>query len=412
MTQVAWDAWVEVPTETAAKLGLRRGDLVKLTSPHGSIELPAYPYELIHPGSVAVQMGQGHRFPGAYATGARPADATNPKPATFLNVGASPVELLGGAADPASGGLPYLAVKVALARTGGRRPLAVPQATFDQDDRGVAEYVSLAAAKELELRGRVPEQASHPSMYPPVRYPEYRWGMSVDVDLCTGCSACVVACQSENNVPVVGREQVAYGRAQQWLRIERWQEGTATRPLNMFLAMFCQHCEVAPCEPVCPVYAAYHTKEGLNAQVYNRCVGTRYCGNNCPYHVRRFNWWNYQWVTPLDVQLNPDVTVRQLGVMEKCTMCLQRIVAAKALARDAGRQVKDGDMQTACQQTCPTRAITFGNLKDGAAQVSKLSRSPRSYHVLEELGTRPAVTYLKKVTRGAEPAGKEKGHKA
>ena len=412
MTQVAWDAWVEVPTETAAKLGLRRGDLVKLTSPHGSIELPAYPYELIHPDSVAVQMGQGHRFPGAYAAGVRPAGATNPQPATFLNVGASPVELLGGAADPASGGLPYLAVKVALARTGGRRPLAVPQATFDQDDRGVAEYVSLAAAKELELRGRVPEQASHPSMYPPVRYPEYRWGMSVDVDLCTGCSACVVACQSENNVPVVGREQVAYGRAQQWLRIERWQEGTSTRPLNMFLAMFCQHCEVAPCEPVCPVYAAYHTKEGLNAQVYNRCVGTRYCGNNCSYHVRRFNWWNYQWVTPLDVQLNPDVTVRQLGVMEKCTMCLQRIVAAKALARDAGRQVKDGDMQTACQQTCPTRAITFGNLKDGAAQVSKLSRSPRGYHVLEELGTRPAVTYLKKVTRGAEPAGKEKGHKA
>jgi Fe-S-cluster-containing dehydrogenase component len=180
----------------------------------------------------------------------------------------------------------------------------------------------------------------------------------------------------------------------------------------MFLPMFCQHCEVAPCEPVCPVYAAYHTKEGLNAQVYNRCVGTRYCGNNCSYHVRRFNWFNYQWVSPLDVQLNPDVTVRQLGVMEKCTMCLQRIVAAKAQARDAGRQVKDGDMQTACQQTCPTQAITFGNLKDATAAASKLSRSPRSYHVLEDLGTRPAVTYLKKVVHAAEPARQDKGHKA
>ena len=162
-------------------------------------------------------------------------------------------------------------------------------------------------------------------MYPPVKYPEYRWGMTVDVDRCTGCQACVVACQSENNVPTVGKAQVAYGRIQHWLRVERWQEGTSAKPVNMFLPMFCQHCEIAPCEPVCPVYAAYHTREGLNGQVYNRCVGTRYCGNNCPYHVRKFNWFNYTWTAPLDLQLNPDVTVRQLGVMEKCTMCVQRI---------------------------------------------------------------------------------------
>jgi anaerobic selenocysteine-containing dehydrogenase/Fe-S-cluster-containing dehydrogenase component len=401
VTQVAWDAWVEVSAETATQLGLRRGDLVKLTSPHGSVELPAYPYEFLYPGTVAVAMGQGHEFPGAYARNALISDATNPKPATFLNVGANPAQLLPGSADPVSGGLAYLAVKVALAKTGGRRPLAVPQATFDQDDREIAQHVGLAAAKEIDLRGRTPEHASQPSMYPTVKYPEYRFGMSVDVDRCTGCSACVVACQSENNVPVVGKEQVAYGRAQQWLRIERWGEGTPTRPINMFLPMFCQHCEVAPCEPVCPVFAAYHTKDGLNAQVYNRCVGTRYCGNNCPYHVRRFNWFNYRWASPLDVQLNPDVTVRQLGVMEKCTMCVQRIVAAKAGAREADRPMKDGDMQTACQQTCPTQAITFGNLKDGSAQVTRLSRSPRSYHVLEELGTRPAVTYLKKVVRDA-----------
>jgi molybdopterin-containing oxidoreductase family iron-sulfur binding subunit len=248
-------------------------------------------------------------------------------------------------------------------------------------------------------------------MYPPANYPEYRWGMSVDVDLCTGCSACVVACQSENNVPVTGREQVAYGRRQQWLRIERWEEGTAPKPLNLFLPMFCQHCDVAPCEPVCPVYAAYHTREGLNGQVYNRCVGTRYCGNACVYHVRYFNWYNYTWPAPLDLQLNPDVAVRQAGVMEKCTMCLQRIQLAKERAREEDRPVRDGDMQTACQQTCPTQAITFGNLKDASSRVSKLSRSARSYHALEEVGTRPSVTYLKKVTRG-EAAGHEPEHKA
>jgi anaerobic selenocysteine-containing dehydrogenase/Fe-S-cluster-containing dehydrogenase component len=412
VTQVAWDAWVEVSPETARQMSLVRGDLVRLTSPNGNIDLPAYPYEFLHPRTVAVQMGQGHNFPGSYARGVPSAGATNPEPATFLNVGANPVTLLGGTADPVSGGLPYLGVNVSLARTGARRPLPVPQGTFDQDDREIAQHVGLAAAKELELRGRPPEHANLPSMYPPANYPEYRWGMTVDADLCTGCSACVVACQSENNVPVTGREQVAYGRKQQWLRVEHWQAGAESKPLNIFLPMFCQHCDVAPCEPVCPVYAAYHTREGLNGQVYNRCVGTRYCGNACVYHVRYFNWFNYVWPEPLQLQLNPDVTVRQVGVMEKCTMCLQRIQVAKQRAREADRKVKDGDMQTACQQTCPTQAIKFGDLKDGAALVSKLSRSPRSYHVLEDVGTRPGVTYLKKVVRGAEPASHAEGHRA
>ncbi|MEK7837467.1 MAG: 4Fe-4S dicluster domain-containing protein, partial [candidate division NC10 bacterium] len=285
------------------------------------------------------------------------------------------------------------------AKTGARRALAIPQSTHDQDDREIAQHVFLAAAKEMELRGRPPEQASHPSMYPPVKYPEHRWGMTVDLDTCTGCQACVVACVAENNVPVVGKEQVAYGRDQHWLRRERWEEGQASHPENIFLPMFCQHCGVAPCEPVCPVYAAYHTQEGLNAQIYNRCVGTRYCGNNCPYHVRRFNWFYYTFPAPLDLQLNPEVTVRQLGVMEKCTMCVQRIIHGKDAARDEGRPVRDGDIRTACQETCPTQAITFGDLKDDRAAVSRLSRSPRGYHVLEELGTQPAVTYLRKVVR-------------
>jgi molybdopterin-containing oxidoreductase family iron-sulfur binding subunit len=214
-----------------------------------------------------------------------------------------------------------------------------------------------------------------------------------------GCQACVVACQAENNVPIVGKPQAAYGRQVQWLRVERWAEGKSEHPEQLFLPMFCQHCEIAPCEPVCPVFAAYRTDEGLNGQVYNRCVGTRYCGNNCPYHVRRFNWYNYEFPAPLEVQLNPDVTVRQLGVMEKCTMCIQRIMAGKDRARDEKRPVRDGDILTACQQTCPTRAISFGNLKDEGSEVAKQSHAPRAYHVLEEIGTRPSVTYLKKVVR-------------
>jgi molybdopterin-containing oxidoreductase family iron-sulfur binding subunit len=411
ITQVAWGGWVEVPEETAAKLGVSRSDVVKLTSPHSSVELPAWPSPTLHPGAVAIAMGLGHDYPGAYARAGNL--RTGHLADINLNGGANPVRLLGGTPDAASGGLPYLAVKVSLAKTGARQPLAIPQATFNDDDREIVEVVGLAAARELELRGKPPRDASHPSMYPPVKYPEYRWGMAVDSDACTGCQACVVACSAENNVPVVGRAQVAYGRAQQWIRLERWEHGPKGKTTNVFQPMFCQHCEIAPCEPVCPVYAAYHTREGLNAQIYNRCVGTRYCGNNCPYHVRRFNWFNYSWTTPLDIQLNPDVTVRQLGIMEKCTMCVQRIEKAKNEAREAGRSVKEGDVLTACQQTCPAQAITFGNLKDGASRVSKLSASPRSYHVLRELGTRPAVTYLAKVVRGEVAGhGEGKDHKA
>jgi Fe-S-cluster-containing dehydrogenase component len=225
-----------------------------------------------------------------------------------------------------------------------------------------------------------------------------------------------VACIAENNIPVVGKAEAAYGRQLHWLRIERWlQDGQGPQATNMFMPMFCMHCEVAPCEPVCPVFAAYRTEEGLNGQVYNRCVGTRYCGNNCPYHVRRFNWYNYDFPEPLPLQLNPDVTVRQLGVMEKCTTCVQRIVAGKDHAhRDENRRVRDGDIFTACQQTCPTQAITFGNLKDGGSNVSKLQHSPRAYAVLDEIGTRPGVIHLEKVLRAPEgapvPAPRRGGH--
>jgi molybdopterin-containing oxidoreductase family iron-sulfur binding subunit len=240
-----------------------------------------------------------------------------------------------------------------------------------------------------------------------------RWAMAIDLDKCTGCSACVVACQAENNVPWVGEEQVRMGRDLHWLRIERYYEtvdaGHAGPVDVRHLPMLCQHCGNAPCEPVCPVFAAYHTPDGLNGQVYNRCVGTRYCANNCPYKVRVFNWYTYTDVPqPMNWQYNPDVTVRENGVMEKCSFCVQRIREAQNLAAlEGGRAVADGEVVPACQQSCPAEAIVFGNVRDPGSRVAQIVASERTYRVLDELiNTQPAVSYLKKVTLH-EPAAAE-----
>ncbi|HEV8309574.1 MAG TPA: molybdopterin dinucleotide binding domain-containing protein, partial [Methylomirabilota bacterium] len=388
ITQAVYDNWIEIAAETANRLGIRAGDIVRVRSPHGQIELPAYVSETLHPGAVAVPTGLGHTEYGRFARA----------------VGANPLVLLPAEADAASGGPRWLAVRVALERTGTAVRLATPAGVTEVDhQREIIETVRLAEAAALAKDGKAPPHANLPSMYPDLKYPEHRWGMTVDLDSCIGCQACVVACQAENNVPVagfadvpmppagpnrvaaVGKWQVGYGRSLHWLRVERWwdrghpagaggghagapgaglahaaEARPAAPPRARFMPMLCQHCEVAPCEPVCPVFAAYHTPEGLNAQVYNRCVGTRYCGNNCPYMVRRFNWYRYDWPAPMTLQLNPDVAVRDRGVMEKCTMCIQRIIAGKDQAKDQGRRPRDGEILTACQQTCPTRAITFG----------------------------------------------------
>ena len=223
---------------------------------------------------------------------------------------------------------------------------------------------------------------------------EHRWGMIVDLDRCTGCEACVVACHAENNIPTAGPDQSARGRAKHWIRVERYWEGEFPNARVRFRPVLCQQCDSAPCESVCPTYASYHTAEGLNAQVYNRCVGTRYCANACPYTVRFFNFYNPVWDKPLQLQLNPDVSVREVGIMEKCTFCVQRIKAAEIQATAEKRELKDGEFNPACVQTCPTEALVFGDLNNPSSRVSLLSKSDRATKLLAEVGTLPKVTYL------------------
>jgi Fe-S-cluster-containing dehydrogenase component len=236
-------------------------------------------------------------------------------------------------------------------------------------------------------------------------FPERNWTMVVDLDRCTGCSACVVACHAENNVPIVTEEEVVRGRAMHWLHMERYWEGEYPAIHPWFIPLMCQQCERAPCEPVCPVYATLHSeREHLNLQVYNRCVGTRYCQNNCPYKVRYLNYYTFEWPEPLNWQLNPDVTVREKGVMEKCTMCVQRIRDVQNRARLEKRAAMDGEIQPACAQTCPGEVIVFGNAKDPHSRLRRVMESGRGYRVLESLNTQSAITYLKRVSLGEAPA--------
>ena len=381
LTQIVWDNWVDIHPEDAHRLRVKSGDVLRLVSPHGHMEIPAHVSGGVVPGAAAVAVGQGHSALGRYADGR----------------GANPLPLLPPEPEKASGALPWIATRILITRTGRRQPLASTTGSDRPHDREIIQSITLADVQ----RPRRPEKhLPLLQMYPPHPHPTHRWGMAIDLNACIGCGACVTACYAENNIPVMGKAEVARGREMSWIRVQRVDEGEPDHPEHHFLPMLCQHCDNAPCESVCPVYATYHNSEGLNVQVYNRCVGTRYCSNNCPYKVRRFNWFTAEWPEPLHLQLNPDVTVRTMGVMEKCTFCVQRIRAGTLQAKAEGRPVRDGEIVPACAQSCPTRAIVFGDLNDPESEVSKLSQDPRRYRVLEHLNTQPAVTYLKKIMAG------------
>jgi len=382
LTTSVWDSWLEVNPAVAAKMGLEDGSYVKVDVPGGSFEVQVFVYEGIRPDTVAIPLGQGHTSYGRYAKGR----------------GVNPFALLPAATDALSGGLSLLSTKASVSSLRKRDLLVRTQYTKSQGDRHVTKTVALDQIGHHNGAHHGSEHAEHPDFYPEKEYSKYRWGMAIDLNKCTGCGACVTACSAENNIPFVGKKQIAKRREMNWIRIERFFEKNSDGSLDVrFLPMLCQQCGNAPCEPVCPVFATYHNHEGLNGMIYNRCVGTRYCANNCTYKVRRFNWYTYKFPEPLNWQLNPDVTVRSKGIMEKCTFCVQRISYGKDLAKDEGRLLRDREVLTACEQACPSDAIVFGNLLDEKSRASVLSEDERGYKVLEVVNTKPAITYLKKV---------------
>ncbi len=441
-TKAVWGSWIEMNPKSAAKLGVVNGDMLKVETEAGSVEAPVYVYGGIREDAIAIPLGQGHTEYGRHAKG----------------IGVNALVLLSPAQDAASGSVAYLSTKAKVTKTGRAGVLALTQRQKQQADREIAQIIPLAALmgtvggaaegvahkahaevsdpSQTKL-GKFTEPLYHPQGYVPpahsvsaaepekivrgpkrepvdrdsydAKHAKHRWAMAIDLNTCNGCSACVVACSAENNVPYVGPELVQHGREMMWIRLERYEEKLAPGKIDVrTIPMMCQQCSDAPCETVCPVYATYHNPEGLNAQVYNRCVGTRYCANNCPYKVRSFNFFDYSapekvtfaFPEPLNWQLNPDVTVRSKGVMEKCTFCVQRILEGKGNARDENRPLRDLEIKTACQQGCPTDAIVFGDLLDPASKVAKLStEGDRRYWVFNDLNTKPGVTYLKKIDR-------------
>lgn len=403
ITKVTWDNCAALSPAAARRYGIETGDVVRITTPAGSIELPALVQPGQHDQAVAVALGYGRlgteRFAGIGPRWIHARPSVGPSGRVGVNAG------------PLREGGRTWRNDATLERTGERRPLAQTQ-TYDRLEvparlapesgalRPVVESTTLAAyTADPHAGARSHAEEPQGELWPADHeFPRHHWAMVIDLSACTGCSACVLACNVENNVPVVGRDEVERRRDMHWLRIDRYYSGDEADPDVAHQPMLCHHCDNAPCEVVCPVLATVHSEEGLNQQVYNRCVGTRYCANNCPYKVRRFNWFNYRHDDDQErLALNPDVTVRSRGVMEKCSFCVQRIEAAKIEARRTGRPLADGDVKPACLQSCPAGAIHFGDLNDPESSVSKLLAEPRAYRLLTELNIKPSVSYLRVV---------------
>jgi Fe-S-cluster-containing dehydrogenase component len=388
LSTIVWGNWLDIHPATADACGLSDGDIAAVEAPGSTIHLSVRKTTQVHPHCLAVAFGQGHTALGRLAAGK----------------GANVFRLL--AAMPLAGAFG----RVKLAKTDRHDMFIYMSDSQRQYGREILQWAGLDEVRSLApgagepLRLPLPEGYDERlDLYPKRNYKGHRWAMVVDLDRCTGCGACSVACYAENNLAVVGPDACRKGREMAWLKVTPYLDKSQRRLAHLPLP--CMQCDAAPCEPVCPVFAAVHTAEGLNAQVYNRCIGTRYCSNNCPYKVRRFNWLDTKWESPLDWQLNPDVSVRCRGVMEKCTFCIQRIHAAEFTAKREGRAVGDGEIVPACAQTCPAKAIVFGDLADETTQVARLTRNdPRRYHVLEDLNTKPAVTYLRRIDRSDRAA--------
>jgi anaerobic selenocysteine-containing dehydrogenase/Fe-S-cluster-containing dehydrogenase component len=421
VTSIAWETMVMIHPATLDAYGFAHADILSIEAGDKTIQAPVYSYQGVAPGLMVMQTGQGHNAYGRYAAG----------------FGSSPIELLSGngllsgndllSGNPGSSDfLSYLITPSSVKLAGKVDALPQTDGSRSQYKRKIALSMTMghhsqegghgdsvghgdAGGGEKQAGGldmnqfplTLPTEEGYDKkrdVYAAHAHEGYRWGMVVDLDKCVGCSSCVAACYAENNIGVAGKTQLTKGREMAWLRIERYQDQNDEDRL-IFLPMMCQHCDNAPCESVCPVYAPHHSKEGLNNQVYNRCIGTRFCAQNCPYKVRKFNWFDWDLPKPLNLQLNPDVTARSKGVMEKCSFCVQRIKKAHNQAKNEKRDIRDGEVMPACVQTCPAGALTFGNFLDKNSAVSILARDPRAYQVLGYLNTKPAVIYLKKMVQ-------------
>jgi molybdopterin-containing oxidoreductase family iron-sulfur binding subunit len=393
ISKIVWDNYAAISPKTAEELGVSNNDFVKIKLPQGSAVLPVF----LQPGQaenfISVSLGYGRTHAGPVGS----------------NVGIYVHPLL--SKQSLSEGRVFTGA--AVTKTAGIYELASTQEHHLLSDEFVKD---LHLKRKIVREGTLAEYEKNPnflheektelfSIAKEVEYNGVKWAMAIDLNKCIGCNACVAGCNVENNIPIVGKEQAAKGREMQWIRIDRYYSGTDAAPLLSRQPMLCQHCDNAPCENVCPVVATTHSPDGLNQMVYNRCVGTRYCSNNCPYKVRRFNFFNwrdhlangYYEQQPINLLQNPEVTVRSRGVMEKCTFCIQRIMEARQHAIEQGHALKGSDVKTACQEACPTTAIVFGDMNDSNSEISNYRKHRLGYHVLEELNVRPNVTYIAKL---------------